>query len=76
MWRSTDAAAVWTVHPDLARKLRQRIRVTLRWCQARGHVEENVAGAPVDGSLPPVPAVTMHRKLPFLQYVGIGENTR
>ena len=67
---------VWTVHPDVARKLRQRIRATLRWCQAHGHVEQNVAGEAIDGALPPMPAVRTHRKLLFLQHVGIGENTR
>ena len=56
---------VWTVHPDVARKLRQRIRATLRWCQAHGYVEQNAAGEAIDGALPPMPAIrTHHRALP------------
>ena len=57
---------VWTVHPDVARKLRQRMRATLRWCQAHGYVEQNVAGEAIDGALPPMSAVrTHHRALPY-----------
>ena len=67
---------VWTVHADVARKLRQRIRATLRWCQAHGYIEQNVAGEAIDGPLPPMPAVRTHRKLLFLQHIGIGETTR
>ena len=57
---------VWTAHPDVARKLRQRIRSTLRWCQAHGYVEQNVAGEAIDGALPTMPAVKKHhRALPY-----------
>ena len=59
---------VWSVHPDVARKLRQRIRATLRWCQAHGYVEQNAAGEAIDGALPPMPAVrTHHRALPYTE---------
>ena len=62
---------VWSVHPDVARKLRQRIRTTLRWCQAHGYVEQNVAGEAIDGALPPMPAVrTHHRALPYAEVRG------
>ena len=57
---------VWTAHPEVARKLRQRIRTTLQWCQAHGYVEQNVAGEAIDGALPAMPAVKAHhRALPF-----------
>lgn len=57
---------VWAVHPDVARKLRQRMRATLRWCQAHGYVEQNVAGEAIEGALPPMPAVRAHhRTLPY-----------
>ena len=59
---------VWSAHPDVARKLRQRIRATLRWCQAHGYVEANVAGEAIDGALPPMPtARTHHRALPYTE---------
>ena len=67
---------VWTVHPDVARKLRQCIRATLRWRQAHGYVEQNVAGEAIDGALPPMPAVRTHRKLLLLQHIGTRETTR
>ena len=53
---------VWTKHPEVARKLRQRIRATLQWCQAHGHVERNVAGEAIDGALPPMPAINAHHR--------------
>lgn len=57
---------VWTAHPDVARKLRQRVRATLRWCEAHGYVEQNVAGEVIDGALPAMPAVKAHhRSLPY-----------
>ena len=57
---------IWTSKPQIARKLRQRIRATLRWCQAHGYVEHNVAGEAVEGALPSMPAVKAHfRALPY-----------
>ena len=57
---------IWTAKPEVARKLRQRIRATLRWCQAYGFIEHNVAGEAIDGALPAMPAVRDHfRALPY-----------
>ena len=57
---------IWTEKPEVARKLRQRIRATLRWAQAHGFVEHNEAGERIDGALPRMPAVQSHfRALPF-----------
>ena len=57
---------VWTAHPEVARKLRQRIRATLQWCQAHGHVEQNVAGDAINGALPVMSSVRKHhRSLPY-----------
>lgn len=67
---------VWSVHPDVARKLRQRIRATLRRCQPHDYVPQNVPGEAIDRALPPMPAVRMNRKLLFLQHIGVGETTR
>ena len=57
---------IWTTKPEAARKLRQRIRATLRWAEAHGHVEFNVAGEAITGALPAMPAVKQHfRALPY-----------
>ena len=57
---------IWTVKPETARKLRQRIRTTLRWAEAHGYVAYNVAGEGIDGALPAMPAVREHyRALPY-----------
>ncbi len=57
---------IWTTRPEAARKVRQRIRTALRWCQAHGYVTFNVAGEVIDGALPPMPRVQSHfRSLPY-----------
>lgn len=57
---------IWTSRPEVARKLRQRIRATLAWAQAHGYVEHNVAGDAISGALPAMPAVAEHyRALPY-----------
>ena len=57
---------IWAAQPETARKLRQRIRATLRWCLAHGFIEQNVAGEAIDGALPAMPAVKAHfRALPY-----------
>ena len=57
---------IWTTKPEVARKLRQRIRATLRWAEAHGFVDSNPAGDAIDGALPTMPAVKRHfRALPY-----------
>ncbi len=57
---------LWTAKPAIGRKVRQRIRATLAWAQAHGHVEHNLAGDAIDGALPSLPAVKAHfRALPY-----------
>ena len=51
---------IWAQHPDIARKLRGRIRATLAWCQAHGYIESNVAGEAIAGALPAMPATMAH----------------
>ena len=59
---------IWSTKPETARKLRQRIRATLKWAQAHGHVEVNAAGEAIDGALPTMPAVKAHlRALPYTE---------
>ena len=57
---------IWTKHPEVARKLRQRIRAVLAWGQAHGYVEHNAAGEGIDGALPAMPKQKRHyRALPY-----------
>jgi len=59
---------IWTTRPEAARKVRQRIRTVLRWCQAHGLVQTNMAGEVIDGALPPMPRVQPHfRSLPYAE---------
>ena len=59
-------APIWGVKQETARRVRQRVRTVLRWCQAHGYVEHNVAGEAIDGALPAMPAVREHlRALPY-----------
>ena len=56
------SSRIWTKKPEQARKLRQRIRLILKWCQAHGYVKENVAGEQIDGALQPMPSVKEHHR--------------
>ena len=57
---------IWSSKPEAARKLRQRIRATLRWAEAHGYVDHNVAGEGIDGALPAMRPVKAHfRALPY-----------
>ena len=62
---------IWTSRPEVARKLRQRIRATLAWAQAHGYIEHNVAGDAISGALPAMPAVKEHyRALSYGEVAG------
>ena len=66
---------IWTTKPETARRVRQRIRTVLKWEQAHGYIEINVAGDMIDGALPPMPRVRAHfRALPYqpVDEVGTG----
>ena len=66
---------IWTHHPEVARKTRQRIRAVLAWAQAHGFVEHNAAGEGIDGALPTMPKQKRHyRALPY-QDVGAALET-
>ena len=57
---------IWTGKPELARKIRQRIRAVLSWGQAHGHIEHNVAGEAISAALPVMPKVKAHlRAMPY-----------
>ena len=57
---------LWTKRPEIARRLRMKMKQTFTWAQAHGFVEYNVAGEMIDGALPSMPAVKAHfRALPY-----------
>ena len=57
---------IWTSRPERARRVRQRIRAILQWCQAHGFVEHNAAGEVIDGALPSMASKAQHfRALPY-----------
>ena len=57
---------IWTAKPETARRVRQRIRAILKWAQAHGFVEHNMAGEIIDGALPAMPRIKAHfRALPY-----------
>ena len=59
---------IWTKRPEVARKLRSRLRAVLAWAQAHGYVDQNAAGEGIDAALPSQPAVKAHyAALPFDQ---------
>lgn len=59
---------IWTSKPETARRVRRCIKATLRWCQAHGYIEHNVAGEDIDGALPSMKRVRQHlRALPYLE---------
>ena len=68
--RRSDVLAVlepiWTVRPETARRIRQRIRTILRWCEAHDYCAGNAAGEALNGALPPMPRLKAHhRALPY-----------
>ena len=57
---------IWGRLPETARRVRQRIRTTMRWALAHGYVEYNVAGEAIEGALPAMPKVKDNlRALPY-----------
>ena len=59
---------IWTTKPETARRVRQRIRATLKWAMAHEFVEHNAAGEGIDGALPAMRRVRAHfRALPYTE---------
>ena len=57
---------IWVVRPETARRVRQRIRTVLRWCEAHDYCSGNAAGEALNGALPPKPRLQAHhRALPY-----------
>ena len=59
---------IWTTRAETARRVRQRIRSVLRYCEAHGFIDRNVAGDAIDGALAPMPKVKEHHAaLPYAE---------
>ena len=70
--RKADVLAVltpiWTVLPETARRVRQRIRAVMAYAVANDWCEYNPAGDAIDGVLPRTPKVKAHhRALPHAE---------
>ena len=68
--RRSDVLAVleqiWAVRPETARRVRQRVRTILSWCEAHDYCTGNAAGEALNGALPPMPRLKAHhRALPY-----------
>ena len=68
--RRSDVLAVlepiWAVRPETARRVRQRVRTVLRWCEAHDYCAGNAAGEALNGALAPMPRLkSHHRALPY-----------
>ena len=62
---------IWSAKPETARRVRQRIRATLRWAMAHGFVETNMAGEAIDGALPTMRLAK--RSHPAVPYADLAE---
>ena len=59
---------IWEAQPEVARKLMQRIRKTLDWCEANELIPSNPVTKGIDAALPAMPSVKAHfRALPHAE---------
>ena len=59
---------IWSARPETARRVCQRIRTVLRWCEAHDYCTGNAAGEALDGALPAMTRLKAHhRALPYLE---------
>ena len=61
---------IWTTKPEMARKLRQRLRIILDWAVAHGYAEQNFAGDAIRGALPSMPPVKEHHQTVHYSKIG------
>ena len=59
---------IWNVRKETARRVRQRIRTVLSWCEAHEYVDRNVAGDCIEGALHRQGGKQQHlRSLPYAE---------
>ena len=57
---------IWSIRPETARRVRQRLRTIFHWAMAYGFIEINPAGEVINGALPSMPKVKAHfRAMPY-----------
>ena len=57
---------IWSIRPETARRVRQRMRTIFRGAMANELIEANPAGEAIDGALPSMPKIKAHlRSLPY-----------
>ena len=57
---------IWSIRPETARRVRQRMKTIFRWAMANELIEANPAGEAIDGALPSMPKIKAHlRALPY-----------
>ena len=57
---------IWSIRPETARRVRQRMKTIFRWAMANELIEANPAGEAIDGALPSMPKIKAHlRSLPY-----------
>ena len=62
---------IWGVRIETARRVRQRIRTVLDWCEDHGFVDRNVAASAFKGALPSMPKLQRHLlALPYREVAG------
>ena len=62
---------IWSTKPETARRVRQRIKVVLGYCQAHGHIEHNAAGDAINAALPSMRRTQQHfRSMRYLEVPG------
>ena len=54
---------IWAVRPETARRVRQRIRTILQWCNAHDYCAGNAAGEALNDALPPMPRLKAHHTI-------------
>ena len=62
---------IWREKPEIGRKVRTRIRLTMAWAQAHNYIEANPAGESISAALPSTRALKRHfRALPYREVPG------
>ena len=65
---------IWSIRPETAWRVRQRMRTIFRWAMANELIEANPAGKAIDGALPSMPMIKAHLRV--LPYEDVGSALR
>ena len=62
---------IWLTRPEIAKKLRYRINMVMRWAIAQGHRDDNPAGDALTAALPQQRAGKHHRAVPAEEVIDV-----